>query len=86
MPVDVQCTQDGDGYRCAVSVSEGSGTTRHSVRVARTDMERWARGRSAEDLVQASFRFLLEREPKESILRDFDFSVIQRYFPDFDGG
>jgi len=86
MPVDVQCIQDGDGYRCSVTVSEGSGWTRHRVSVTKTDMERWARGRSAEDLVQASFRFLLEQEPKESILREFDLSVIQRYFPDFNGG
>jgi len=36
--------------------------------------------------VRESFRFLLEREPKESILREFDLSVIKRYFPDYDGG
>ena len=29
-------------------------------------------------------RFLLDREPKESILGAFDISVIRRYFPDFD--
>ena len=28
--------------------------------------------------------FLLDREPKEAILRVFDISVIRRYFPDFD--
>ena len=36
-----------------------------------------------ERLVEASFRFLLERESKESILRRFDLSVIRRYFPEF---
>ena len=34
-----------------------------------------------EDLVRASFAFLLEREPSESILREFDLTVIGRYFP-----
>ena len=29
-------------------------------------------------------RFLLDREPKESILSAFDMRVIRRYFPDFD--
>ena len=29
-------------------------------------------------------RFLLDREPKESILGAFDMGVIRRYFPDFD--
>jgi hypothetical protein len=28
---------------------------------------------------------LLEREPKEAILRRFDVSVIGRYFPEFEG-
>ena len=29
-------------------------------------------------------RFLLDREPKESILGAFDMGVIRRYFPEFD--
>ena len=32
----------------------------------------------------AAFRFLLDREPKESILRRFDVAVISRYFPEFE--
>ena len=28
--------------------------------------------------------FLLDREPKESILGAFDISAIRRYFPEFD--
>ena len=36
------------------------------------------------DLVERSFAFLLEREPRESILRSFDLSVIGRYFPDWE--
>jgi len=34
-------------------------------------------------LIQA-FQFLLEREPNTSILKDFDVSVINRYFPEFE--
>jgi hypothetical protein len=34
-------------------------------------------------LVTASFRFLLDREPRESILRGFRLSEIERYFPEF---
>ena len=33
--------------------------------------------------LEAAFRFLLDREPKESILRTFDLSVINSYFPEF---
>ncbi len=85
MPVEVRCAADGDGYRCQVEVSDATGTTHHTVRVTRQDFNRWRRGRSAEELVRDSFGFLLEREPKESILKEFDLSVIQRYFPDYDG-
>jgi hypothetical protein len=34
-------------------------------------------------LVRESFVFLLEREPKESIMRSFELSVIERYFPEY---
>ena len=41
-------------------------------------------GSSPEELIRACFRFLLAREPKESILRSFDVSVIGHYFPEFE--
>jgi hypothetical protein len=36
-----------------------------------------------ERLIRASFEFLLEREPKESILARFELPVIERYFPEY---
>ena len=33
---------------------------------------------------EAAFRFLLDREPKDSILRRFDVTEISRYFPEFE--
>lgn len=39
----------------------------------------------SEDLIRKSFEFLLEREPKESILSRFDLSAISRYFPEYEG-
>ena len=86
MPVDAHCAAEGDGYRCRVDVSDATGTTHHAVRVSEEDFDRWRRGRSVEQVVADSFAFLLEREPKASILKEFDLSVIQRYFPDYDGG
>jgi hypothetical protein len=86
VPVVARCEAEGDGYRCIVHVSDATGATQHLVRVSRQDLDRWGRGRLAEDLVRDSFAFLLEREPKASILKEFDLSVIQRYFPDYDGG
>jgi hypothetical protein len=85
MAVAVTCTPDGDGHRCQVEVSDAQSTTRHLVRVSRKDLEQWGCGRPVEQLVRDSFAFLLEREPKESIFREFDLSVIKRYFPEFAG-
>lgn len=39
---------------------------------------------SKEELIKKSFEFLLEREPKESILRSFNLKVIQKYFPEYE--
>lgn len=35
-------------------------------------------------LVEKSFEFLLQREPNTQILRKFDLSVIQQYFPEYE--
>ena len=43
------------------------------------------RGATPEELLEASFKFLLEREPKEAILTKFELPVIERYFPDYPG-
>ena len=47
--------------------------------------ERLTAGEHApERCIEAAFRFLLDREPKESILGRFDVTVIARYFPEFE--
>jgi hypothetical protein len=73
-----------DGWDCTVTERDG-GVTHHLVRVSRADLARLDPGASdPEDLVGASFAFLLEREPKESVLREFDLTVIGRYFPEYE--
>jgi len=37
-----------------------------------------------EELIKKSFDFLLEREPKESILSRFNLRIINQYFPEFE--
>lgn len=80
----VACTPEGDGWCCAVSVEQGASRTDHVVTIQRADRDRLA-GPDGEPhlLVNASFRFLLEREPKESILRHFAIADIERYFPEY---
>lgn len=69
-----------------VTVSEAGGRTTHTVTVDPAYYQRLTGGAvPAEDLVRKSFEFLLEREPKESILSSFTLSVISRYFPEYEG-
>ena len=77
--IDVQRTGP-DTY--TVSVSDDASSTDHVVTAVDTAAE--ARGVASESLVSASFRFVLDREPKESILSRFDLGVIGRYFPEYD--
>lgn len=72
----------GSTYK--VIVEEGGGRTEHEVTAAPDVVERYAPGSTPERLLEASFEFLLEREPKEAILGSFDVSVISRYFPEFE--
>ena len=57
-------------------------TRSRSVRRTTRDSRRKVVG--PEELIRKSFEFLLEREPKESILSRFDLSVISRYFPEYE--
>jgi hypothetical protein len=66
-------------------VREGKGETRHRVTMATETCERLVAGKHfPERVVEAAFRFLLDREAKESILSAFDVTVISRYFPEFE--
>jgi hypothetical protein len=83
--IDVQRTAAGDPLEFEVTVREGRGETRHRVTMARATCERLTGGQhTPERCLEAAFRFLLDREPKESILGRFDVTVISRYFPEFE--
>lgn len=80
----IEVTETGPGaFR--VEVREGDGSTTHEVTVPDGYPEQVGAGSvDPAALVEESFRFLLEREPKESILGRFDLPTIQRYFPDYE--
>jgi hypothetical protein len=67
-----------------VEVGDDAGRTRHEVTLAPTHLARLAPGVAPELCVEAAFRFLLDREPRETILGRFDLSVIARFFPEFE--
>ena len=73
----------GPAHTYRVTVDEGGSRTVHDVIVTPAHLQRYAPGSSPERLIEASFEFLLAREPKESILGRFELPVIERYFPEY---
>ena len=79
VPIQVEAL-DPQTFRVTV---DGRSTTTHTVTV-RADYAEKLGASDAGRLVERSFEFLLEREPNTSILSQFDLSVIQRYFPEYE--
>src|SRR5208282_5024306 len=66
-----------------VVLREPRGESRHRVTVSTDDAARFAKlGADPARAVEAAMAFLLDREPKDSILGAFDINVIRRYFPE----
>ena len=74
----------GTEYTVTVTDSDDS-STQHTVTVdpAYRDSLGFTTEQT-EGLIRASFEFLLGREPKESILSEFNLKVISQYFPEYE--
>jgi hypothetical protein len=82
--IDVTCKDSSDGWTCEVDVSDQTQTT-HTVTVPEDDFNSLVGSEDAtvDDLVEASFRFLLEREPQSAIMGQFDIMTIESYFSEY---
>lgn len=68
-----------------VTVEERGSRTRHTVTLDDGYYEKLSgRKITKEELIERSFKFLLQRESKESILSRFNLKVINRYFPEYE--
>ena len=75
----------GGGFTFDVIVRDLRGESRHRATIEANEAERCATlGAEPSRCVEAAMRFLLDREPKESIMNAFDMGVVRRYFPQFD--
>lgn len=79
--IAISVRESGDGHVADVTVTDRE-TTTHRIRVSRPERDRYGGGDVA-DLVRRSFEFMLARESNTSILREFDLSTIERYFPEY---
>jgi hypothetical protein len=72
-------------FEVAVISPDGS-QSKHTVTLSEQGHHQLTNGMaSPETLLEQSFYFLLEREPKESILPSFDLLIIGKYFPEYEG-
>jgi hypothetical protein len=74
-----------DASHFRVRVIEAESKSTHQVTLDPKYYVRLAGGAvKPQELIRKSFEFLLQHEPKESILKSFDLSVISRYFPEYE--
>lgn len=76
--------QEDNHWRFLVILGPPDDQTKHWVTLTEQYYLELTNGQTAPDqLIVKSFEFLLQREPKESILPKFDLNLIQTYFPDY---
>ncbi len=81
--LSVSCNPIEGGWRCSVLIGDDASATEHAVEVDRVTLDDLAPGATPEELVRESFVYLLEREPRESIMRAFELPIISRFFGDY---
>jgi len=81
--ITVACDAHDGGWHCSVIVGDDASATEHAVQVDRETLDDLAPGATPDELVRASFVYLLEREPRQSIMRSFELPIIARYFGDY---
>lgn len=81
----VKKSEEETGWEFIAEVGENSDKIGYRVRV---DREYWKKltneRRTPEELVRRSFLFLLQREAKTSILRNFNLHEITHYFSEYE--
>lgn len=85
--IEVDCLRAPPGWRCVVAANDGRTAGEHTVTVTSEDAARLATAhdqKGVERLVYETFAFLLEREPRSSVLQVFDLTVVGGYFPEFE--
>ncbi len=83
--IKVTQTESGDPMVFNVIVEGRNGHSEHRVSMEDSTYQRLTGGKHTPvECIDAAFRFLVEREPVESILKSFDVKVISMYFSNFE--
>lgn len=71
------------GWHFNVTLIDETGPSSHEVTMDKDFVTRIGAKFHPEKVVEKSFEFLLEKEPKDKILQEFDITVISHYYPEF---
>ena len=82
--IKVNKTDTNEGWVFDVTVSNGNSTTHKVTLTNKYYNHLGLTNIDPTTLVESSFKFLLEREPKEMILRNFDLKIISNYFSEYE--
>lgn len=84
-PIKMIKVERKNGEDFEVTVSEQDSSTVHLVTLDNGYYQALTKGATAkEDFIKSCFKFLLQRESKESILSRFNVRIINKYFPEFE--
>lgn len=83
--IKVSVINESESMEFEVQVGEGPSATAHRVSMSEGQYKKLGAGaKSPSEFIRAAFRFLLDRESKQSIMSRFDITVISKYFPEFE--
>jgi len=82
----IKVTQNQDFPRAEFRVVlKGDSEYEYTVRLSEEYYQKLTQGKiTPENLIERSFRFLLEREPASMILPEFELNLIQQYFNEYE--
>ncbi len=83
--IEIEVKQPDDAGPFVVTLTEGGSSQTHHVGVPDALYQKLTGGKvSKADCVKASFRFLLDRESRGSIMSRFYLPFISTYFPEYE--
>lgn len=83
MDINVKTRTTNLGWHFDVTLNEPTGPRIYKVSMDKDFLTRIGATFHPEKVVEKSFEFLLEKEPKERILAEFDITSISNYYPEF---
>lgn len=79
-----QAAEHANGWEYTVVIGADNDNLSFHVTLTKNYYQNISHGKvTPENFVLKSFQFLLDREPRSSILRSFDLKEIERYFPEY---